>query len=469
MLEKSGIAILICPQCTHPFKPRRSSQRYCSRQCVMANARGVLAERHKAGDDPRHGGEKAQNRRAALARLKAEGRVPTTPPKTKGRKKTRSEPEPEPGEPTIEEQADAWRDSGERWEAYADGTLEGRRRTTLVLAGYGASIGVRRDALVVREGHTHSPHAPATHILYKWMHNVSHIVCLDTRGSLYFDAVRWCAQQNVTVLLIDGYGHLSSCLTPESDADVALRQQQYKLGEKRAAEIAGEIVGRKLQRQVETLEAHVELPGRVGSLERIRSLAAQLEILGTSQIPDNALAVVRGIEGGAAAAYFDAWMGLRLRWRATDRRRVPPHWLAVRERYSPINPGSNRKAIDPANAVLNYAYGVLEGQCRRALAAYGFDATCGILHSSKGYRDSLVYDLMEPFRPIVDALVLDFLCSSTFHIGDFTKVSDGSIRLHPQLARAVVASCRVDSKLVSEGAAKLRDRVLARNGQTRVL
>lgn len=469
MLEKSGIAILICPQCTHPFKPRRSSQRYCSRQCVMANARAVLAHRHEAGDDPRHGGEKAENRRAAIAKLKAEGRVPATPPKIKGRKEAPSEPEPEPGEPTIEEQADAWRDSGERWEAYASGALERRCRSALVLTGYGASITVRRDALIVREGSSHNPHSPATHVLYKWMHSLSHIICLDTRGSLSFEAIRWCAHQNIAVMLIDGYGHLSSCLTPESDADVALRQQQYKLGEKRAPQIAAELVGRKLQGQVETLHRHVELPGRGEALVRIRSLEDQLETLRTSQMSDNAIAVVRGIEGGAAAAYFDAWMGLRLQWKSTDRRRVPPHWLAVRERYSPINPGFNRKAIDPANAILNYAYGVLEGQCRTALAAYGFDATCGILHSSKGYRDSLVYDLMEPYRPIVDALVLDFLCSSTFQIGDFTKVSDGSIRLHPQLARSLVVTWRVEDRRISEGAAALRDLMLEGRPKTRVL
>ncbi len=468
MAEGSKPPILMCPQCMQAFKPKRGGQRYCSRACVMGNARAVLAEMHETGEDPRHGGEKAENRRAALAKLKAEGRAPTVPPSTKGSKRPKKGPEPEPGEPTMQELADAWKDAGERWGTYADGTLEGRRRSALVLAGYGASINVRRDALIVREGSTHAPQSPATHVLYKWMHNLSHIICLDTRGGLSFEAIRWCAQQGVTVMLIDSYGHLSSCLTPESDADVALRQQQYQLGAKRASQIAAEIVRWKVRGQLETLEAHVELPGRGEALKRIRLLTDQLEALGQRETPDNALAAIRGIEGAAAAAYFEAWMGLRLRWKASDSRRVPPYWLAVRERYSPISPRSNRKAIDPANAVLNYAYGVLEGQCRRTLAAYGFDATCGILHSSKGYRDSLVYDLMEPYRPIVDALVLDFLCSSTFQIGDFTKVSDGSIRLHPQLARSLVATCKVEDRRISEGAASLRDSVVQRRPKTTV-
>ena len=57
--------------------------------------------------------------------------------------------------------------------------------------------------------------------------------------------------------------------------------------------------------------------------------------------------------------------------------------------------------MDPANAILNYAYGVLEGQCRQALAAEGFDLGCGFLHADQQYRDSVVYDLMELYRPAV--------------------------------------------------------------------
>ncbi len=458
----------MCPQCMQAFKPKRGGQRYCSRACVMGNARAVLAEMHEAGEDPRHGGEKAENRRAALAKLKAEGRAPTVPPSTKGSKRPRKGPEPEPSEPTIREQADAYRDAGQRWGVYAQGTLEGQRRSTLVLAGYGASISVRRDALVVREGHTHSPQEPAEHVLYKWMHNVSRIICLDTRGSLSFEAVRWCAQQKITVLLVDSYGHLYSCLTPESDADVLLRQQQYELGGQRTAGIAKALVTEKLRGQLGTLESHIELPGGSEASLVVRTYLERVEEMRTDQMPGNVLAAIRGIEGAAAAAYFEAWKGLPLRWKSADRRRVAPHWLVVRERFSPINPRLNRKAIDPTNALLNYAYGVLEGQCRTALAAYGFDVTCGILHVSRDYRDSLVYDLMESFRPKVDALVLDFICSSTFQLGDFTKVSDGSIRLHPQLARSLVATCKVEDRRISEGAASLRDSVVQRRPKTTV-
>jgi len=52
-----------------------------------------------------------------------------------------------------------------------------------------------------------------------------------------------------------------------------------------------------------------------------------------------------------------------------------------------------RHAVDPANAILNYAYAVLEGQTRQALSAEGFDLACGFLRADRRRRGALVYDL----------------------------------------------------------------------------
>lgn len=55
--------------------------------------------------------------------------------------------------------------------------------------------------------------------------------------------------------------------------------------------------------------------------------------------------------------------------------------------------------------MLNYGYAILEGDVRRVLTMQGFDVTCGFLHADKDGRDSLVFDVMEPCRPLVDGLV----------------------------------------------------------------
>jgi CRISPR associated protein, Cas1 family len=86
---------------------------------------------------------------------------------------------------------------------------------------------------------------------------------------------------------------------------------------------------------------------------------------------------------------------------------------------------------------------------------------CGFLHSDKDGRDSLVYDLMELERPEVDGLVLDFVARTTLHYGDVIAGADGSCKLHPQVARAVVAGCRVPQERIDEHARWLASTLVA--------
>lgn len=63
-------------------------------------------------------------------------------------------------------------------------------------------------------------------------------------------------------------------------------------------------------------------------------------------------------------------------------------------------------------------------------------------------------------RPAVDAALVGFLGRTTlFRKGDFTLVTDGRCRLHPQLGRAVVAACRVSDEDVSASVRRLRQRL----------
>ena len=58
-----------------------------------------------------------------------------------------------------------------------------------------------------------------------------------------------------------------------------------------------------------------------------------------------------------------------------------------------------------ANALLNYGYAVMRATVARAVIAAGLHPTIGIHHANRGNAFALADDLIEPFRPIVDALV----------------------------------------------------------------
>jgi CRISPR-associated protein Cas1 len=109
------------------------------------------------------------------------------------------------------------------------------------------------------------------------------------------------------------------------------------------------------------------------------------------------------------------------------------------QRSSPFHLAGNRNAAHPVNAILNYAYTVLESGLRIKAIADGYDPTIGLMHEGRDGSSKFVFDLMEPERPKVDRAVLEFIKASVFNPADFTIRSDGVVRLNPQLARAVVA------------------------------
>src|SRR5262249_42043803 len=142
--------------------------------------------------------------------------------------------------------------------------------------------------------------------------------------------------------------------------------------------------------------------------------------------PPKSTSTLLAIEGRAAHAYFNAWQSLSLRWKATGRHPIPVDWHQGGQRPSfARKKGRNRNASQPVNAILNYAYAVLESQLRIQVVAAGFDPTIGFLHAVGPDRPAFVLDLMEPLRPVVDRKVLEFVQAHTFHPADFTIRADG--------------------------------------------
>jgi CRISP-associated protein Cas1 len=157
------------------------------------------------------------------------------------------------------------------------------------------------------------------------------------------------------------------------------------------------------------------------------------------QPPHVAVSALLGLEGRVGFTYFNAWQSLPLQWKGLGRHPIPRDWHVVGQRYSfARKKGGNRNATHPVNAILNYAYGVLESQVRIQVTGAGFDPTIGFLHSGRRGRADFVLDLMEPLRPLVDRRVLEFMQAHTFHPADFTTRTDGVCRLNPELAKFVV-------------------------------
>lgn len=60
---------------------------------------------------------------------------------------------------------------------------------------------------------------------------------------------------------------------------------------------------------------------------------------------------------------------------------------------------------DAINAALNYAYQIVKSSIIRTLSIYGLNSYLGVNHKSKVNNFNLVYDLIEPYRAIVDLYI----------------------------------------------------------------
>lgn len=69
--------------------------------------------------------------------------------------------------------------------------------------------------------------------------------------------------------------------------------------------------------------------------------------------------------------------------------------------------GFTRQESTTVNAALDYGYSILLSAFNREVAAAGYSANIGINHNNEFNHFNLSCDLMEPFRPLVDAFVID--------------------------------------------------------------
>lgn len=418
---------------------------------VSAKGHKRLAELRAAGKDPSHGGEAAKRRGEKIA---LSNRInPRRKPTRKSEESRAGNPatngdETLPLFPYPQEGVELWSESIERWSKRTAGV---RFPETLVLAGHGAQIKVEDSALVIRFGVTRPETERKTLKLYPGMHRIKKIIGIDITGMLTFDGLRRCMEQGVSIILLDRWGSLQSVLTREDFRDVALRRAQYTLGYDERVEISRKLLQKKIAGQ---LTALLELlPGTKDAQTYLQDSLYLLDGAAT-------LEEMWVIEARAAKTYFDALRGFPIRWRGREAKKVPEHWRAVRERVSPIT-GRNKGAVDPANALLNYGYGILAADCRINLLLAGFDPACGVLHADKAGRDSLIYDLMEIFRAEVDRRVFGkLLRESSFKRGDFLMTRGGFCQLSPEFARYVAKTLSINNDGIKEAARWLKEEIL---------
>ncbi len=108
--------------------------------------------------------------------------------------------------------------------------------------------------------------------------------------------------------------------------------------------------------------------------------------------------------------------------------------------------GFSRENDLPINAALNYGYSILLSLVNREITARGVITQVGICHRNEYNQFNLACDLMEPFRPAVDRLVIEHMTGEFDAgvrrvLGDLANINvayrDGSYRLSSVVSQYV--------------------------------
>jgi CRISPR-associated endonuclease Cas1 len=338
---------------------------------------------------------------------------------------------------------DSWVGRNQHWISEAQRAARPRRRrerqkAPLILCGHGVSLRVDGGTLLIRNGLTHYPQQREEFRFFKGDPAVPlRIIVLDGSGCLSFDVLDWLSEQQVSLVRINWKGEVVSVLAGSgfsADRSKLRWQVETRADPVRRVDFATRLIAEKIRNSIETICSVI--PEGVPRERAIAKLSREREALSNS--PPATVSELLGIEGQAGKAYFKALEGITLNWKSIARRPIPGSWRYIGSR-SAVRAAKekNSGATHPLNAMFNYAYAVLQGQLQIQAVADGFDPTLGIMHQGRRGAPALIFDLMEPRRPKVDAAVLGFALSETLSGADFVIRSDGVVRLAPQLARRV--------------------------------
>ena len=295
------------------------------------------------------------------------------------------------------------------------------RHGVVTLFGYGIQVRVDRGHLLLEDGIGTD----------RWQrrfprvgHGLKRLIVIGSDGMVSLAALRWLADQKAAFVMLERNGSVLATTGPVRSSDARLRRAQAQAHSSESALlIARELITRKLAGQEQMARTKLRDAATAQTIGEFRSAVAAAQTISE----------VRLLESQGAAAYWHAWHDLRIAFPRNDLSRVPEHWCTFGTRKSVLT-NSPRLATNPANAMLNYLYAVLESEASLAASVLGLDPGLGFIHVDTPARDSLACDLMEAARPKVDAYVLEWIMSQPLKREWFFEQRDGNCRLMASFA-----------------------------------
>jgi len=281
-------------------------------------------------------------------------------------------------------------------------TLAGKKNHYNIkfLKGYGHSISVKNSKIILKD--CHDPFSEPSK--EEWfVNNLPYEkIVLSGKGYISTEALSLLSQNNRNVILLDTYGKPVTFCNGMMDSLTATkyRMAQYDT-------FRDESKRQYLQRQI--------------ILAKKESQLKLLKLIGSS------VTSLSEKEHLASKIYFKEFAKF-----------IPKKYGFVSRNQSFIR-NSKNNASDVINALLNYGYSVLAGEISKFVCGIGLDPYFGFMHKTHTGFQPLVYDLIEPFRWVVDYTIFqmahykDF--KSRIKLKEFAHTKEGNVVLEYDLIR----------------------------------
>ena len=234
---------------------------------------------------------------------------------------------------------------------------------------------------------------------------------ITTSAYLSTDAIKMAMDNNIDVIFLDEFGDpFGRVWHSKLGSTTLIRRKQLEIAnDERGLNLAKEWITTKTDNQIDFLkrlknsrpQKEEELEGYLTTLEEIRK---KMDNLGGTI--DEKRGNMMGFEGAAGRTYFDALS------------------FIMPDRFK-FNGRSRMPAKDEFNCLLNYGYGVLYSMVEKACIIAGLDPYVGIIHTDHYNKKSLVFDLIEMFRHLVDETVVYMFSQRKIKKECFDEIKNG--------------------------------------------
>lgn len=308
----------------------------------------------------------------------------------------------------------------------------------IVLNNFGLSLGRDNEGFVIttQDGRQRIPVIGVTSILV-------------AKGALIStDAMLLAIENEIEVIICDRKGEPQGRIwSPKYGSISTIRKGQLSFTYSQdAVNFIKEILEKKINNQqaiilslsgleINDVNALAVAKKAIDRLDEYKRKIIELE---ADRITDVA-SQLRGWEGVSAKIYFEA----------------VNYFLPMQYRF---DQRSQHPALDIANCLLNYGYGVLYGKIEGALIKSGIDPYIGILHRDEYNRPVLVYDIIELYRVWVEFVVFELLKQNIITEEFYSVGEDGSYWLEPLGRRILIQSLNDYLEEVVDGESLRRSR-----------